>query len=37
MLVATMVKSYGPGSKNFETIDVTIEFKSDGVVITGEN
>ena len=36
-LVATMVKSYGPGSKNFETIDVTIEFKSDGVVITGEN
>ena len=36
-LTATMIKSYGPGSKNFETIDVTVNFTPDSVVITGQN
>ena len=37
ILEATMVKAYGPGSSNLETIDVTIKFTSDGTVITGNN
>ena len=32
-----MVKSYGPDSKNFETIDVTVNFTPDSEVITGQN